>query len=215
MRFSKLIKMLKINEIFFSIQGETSYAGFPCIFVRLTGCNLRCSYCDTVYAYDSGFELSIPDIMKQIGNYNCRLLHITGGEPLLQEDTPALAEEALKNGYTVLLETNGTLDITSLNKEVVVVMDIKCPSSGETDKNLFSNLSKLDENDEIKFVIQDRRDFQWAKEILHKYQPFKCNRIVFTPVFEQLDAGILAEWILQDQLAVRIQLQIHKYLGVR
>ncbi len=207
--------MLKVNEIFLSIQGESSFAGLPCVFVRLTGCNLRCSYCDTAYAYEIGRELSITDIMGQIGEYECKLLEITGGEPLLQKDTPKLAQKALRNGYTVLVETNGSLDIGVLGDEIIKIMDIKCPGSGEEDKNLLSNLWRLTEQDEIKFVIGDRRDYDWARVLLKRYPDLKTGNITFSPAHGKLDPASLANWLLEDRLCVRIQLQIHKYLGIK
>jgi len=211
----KLIKMLKINEIFFSIQGESSYSGYPCVFVRLTGCNLRCSYCDTTYAYYEGKNLSVDTILEEIGQYQCKILQITGGEPLLQKDTSSLVNAALSQDYNVLVETNGSLDITAINNKAIIIMDIKCPGSGEHNKNLFENIPNLELNDEIKFVILDHNDYLWAKEILNKYPVIQKNKIHFTPVHGELEPGKLSEWIIKDRLNVRLQLQIHKYLGVK
>lgn len=207
--------MLKVNEIFFSIQGESSYAGLPCVFVRLTGCNLRCSYCDTTQAFNEGTERPVSNVIAAIGEYDCMLLQVTGGEPLLQKDTLVLINEAIEKDYTVLVETNGTLDISTINDQAIVVMDFKCPGSGEVNKNLYSNISRLKEKDEVKFVIQDRCDYQWAKEALLEYPELSNYSILFAPVYGKLEPGLLAEWILKDQLGVRLQLQIHKYLGVK
>jgi len=207
--------MLRVNEIFFGIQGESSFAGLPCIFVRLTGCNLRCSYCDTAYAYNEGRELSVSDILSAIAKYDCSLLEITGGEPLLQKDTPKLAQEALNNGYTVLVETNGSLDVTVLDPRAVKIVDLKCPGSGEVEKNLLGNLAKLEKQDEIKFVIADRTDYDWAVRLLKEHADLKTAKISFSPVHGTLDPALPAQWILADGLRVRLQLQIHKYLGMK
>lgn len=211
----KLIKMLKINEIFFSIQGESSYAGFPCVFVRLSGCNLRCSYCDSTYAYCEGSNLSIDSILKEADGYQCKLMQITGGEPLLQKNTPALVKDALAQDYNVLLETNGSLDISAIDDKAIIIMDVKCPGSGESDKNLFENISKLKSHDEVKFVILDYEDYLWAKQILNEYPEIHKYRTHFSPVYGQLEPAKLAKWILEDNLNIRLQLQLHKYLGVR
>ncbi len=153
--------------------------------------------------------------MKEISRYRCKLIQLTGGEPLLQEETPNLIEVAMEEDYTVLIETNGSLDIGGINDKAIIIMDIKCPSSSEADKNLFSNISKLRENDEVKFVMQDRTDYEWAKEILQKYPRLSECEIHFSPVYRKLDPGELAKWILSDELNIRLQLQIHKYLGVK
>jgi len=211
----KLIEMLRVNEIFYSIQCESSYAGFPCVFVRLTGCNLRCSYCDTTYAFSDGDELSINKIMSEIGKYDCRLLQITGGEPLLQEETKSLIDQANETGYTVLVETNGSLDVDPIGGEATIIMDIKCPGSGESDKNLLSNIHKLRERDEVKFVVGDRHDYDWAKKTLTEHRSLGKCKILFSPVYDKLGPSKLAKWILEDMLEVRLQLQLHKYLGVK
>ena len=215
MLFTKLIEMLTVNEIFYSIQGESSYAGFPCVFVRLTGCNLRCSYCDTTYAFSDGDELSINKIMSEIGKYDCRLLQITGGEPLLQKETKSLIDQANDAGYTVLVETNGSLNIDPIAGEATIIMDIKCPGSGESDRNLLSNIHKLKEKDEVKFVIGDRHDYDWAKQILNEHRSLRKCWIFFSPTYNKLGPSKLAKWILEDMLDVRLQLQLHKYLGVK
>ena len=202
---------LKVNEIFFSIQGESSYAGLPCAFVRLTGCNLRCSYCDTQYAYEEGEILAIPAIMENLARFDCGLVEITGGEPLLQAETPALAGELLASGHTVLVETNGSLDINSIDQRCVRIIDIKCPSSGMADRNDLKNIGRMTKNDELKFVLGCRDDYEYAKGILDtvSHSPHKIN---FSPVFGAVSARALSEWILEDRLPVRLNLQLHKII---
>jgi len=205
---------LKVNEIFYSIQGESTFSGRPCIFIRLTGCNLRCSYCDTKYAYEEGEYMSIDEIMERISSYNCKLLEITGGEPLIQENTPYLIKRLLDKGYTVLLETNGTMDIGVVDRRCIKIMDIKCPFSGESGKNDYENLKKLGSKDEIKFVIADRRDYEFAKSVLNNWNiiPFDPNPVHFSPAYGILEPKILSEWILRDGIDVRLNLQIHKFI---
>ncbi|GAJ03129.1 unnamed protein product, partial [marine sediment metagenome] len=157
---------LKVNEIFFSIQGESSYAGRPCVFVRLTGCNLRCSYCDTQYAYDEGREMEIGEIIDRVASYECPLVEVTGGEPLIQKETSVLIHRFLEEGFEVLLETNGSQDISQIDDRCVKIVDIKCPSSGEEEKNDLDNLTRLTDKDEIKFVIGSREDYEYARKIL-------------------------------------------------
>ncbi len=205
---------LKVNEIFFSIQGESSYAGRPCAFVRLTGCNLRCAYCDTQYAYEDGTWLELPDIVQKVSLFDCRLVEITGGEPLIQEQTPELIVMLLDQAFTVLLETNGSRDIGAVNERCIRILDIKCPSSGESEKNHLDNLNKLTAHDEIKFVIGSREDYEYAKFILSTVLPHR-NKIeppLLSPVFGKIDAQTLARWILQDRLDVRLQIQLHKLI---
>jgi 7-carboxy-7-deazaguanine synthase len=205
---------LKVNEIFYSLQGEASYAGRPCVFVRLTGCNLRCSYCDTQYAYEEGEVLGIDQILNGVASYQCSLVEVTGGEPLLQNETPLLVHRLVEKGYQVLLETNGTLDIGQLDKRCVKILDVKCPSSGEADRNDLSNLARLTPIDEIKFVIGDRQDYEYARGILdrEKVSPSRVKAVHFSPVFGRLAPRNLATWILEDHLTVRLQLQLHKIL---
>jgi 7-carboxy-7-deazaguanine synthase len=205
---------LKVNEIFFSIQGESSYAGRPCVFVRLTGCNLRCIYCDTQYAYEDGTLLEISEIMRQVGAFNCRLVEITGGEPLLQEQTPELISTLLDQAFTVLMETNGSLDIGAVDERCIRILDIKCPSSGESEKNRLENLDVLTPNDELKFVIGSRQDYEYAKFILLTFLPDRSHLKppLLSPVFGKIDTQTLAQWILQDHLDVRLQLQLHKLI---
>ena len=208
---------LKVNEIFYSIQGESSYAGRPCIFIRLTGCNLRCSYCDTKYAYEEGTELEIGEIVDRVESYKCPLVEVTGGEPLMQKETPALIQRLLDERYEVLLETNGSQDINQVDGRCVKIVDIKCPSSGEADKNDFENLNRLSDKDEIKFVISDREDYEYAKKMLDLLgsDPLTVKAVHFSPVFGKLDPKTLADWILEDNLDVRLHLQLHKYIEVK
>jgi 7-carboxy-7-deazaguanine synthase len=204
---------LKINEIFYSIQGESLYAGLPCIFVRLTGCNLRCAYCDTRYAYDAGSMMSINSIMEKIAAYSCRLVEITGGEPLIQEATPHLITYLIEAGYTVLLETNGSIDIHAVDDRCIRIMDVKCPGSGTSDKINYNNFKYLSSKDQIKFVIADAVDYAFAKHILRVHLPPDTSiAVLFSPAFGMMDPSLLAEWILTDGLNVRLQLQLHKIL---
>jgi 7-carboxy-7-deazaguanine synthase len=200
----------KVNEIFYSIQGESSYSGYPCVFIRLSGCNLRCSYCDTRYAYDEGAEMEVPLIMKQVEAYHCPLVEITGGEPLIQEETPHLVRFLLDKGYRVLLETNGTQDISRVDPRCIRIMDIKGPSSGEMQKADFKNLERLTEKDEIKFILGDRVDYDYALEILKRIPP--VSSVHFSPLFDKMPYPKLAEWILEDHLTVRLHLQLHKLI---
>lgn len=205
---------LKVNEIFYSIQGESSYAGRPCVFVRLTGCNLRCSYCDTQYAYEEGGIMEVNHIFDQVAPYQCRLVEITGGEPLFQHETPILIESLLDDGYKVLLETNGTMDISRVDERCVRIVDIKCPSSGMVDKNDLDNLKRLTLRDELKFILGTREDYEYAKQVLEHWRvdsEWVCP-VNFSPIFGQLDPETLAEWILEDHLDVRVNLQLHKYI---
>jgi len=205
---------LKVNEIFYSIQGESSYAGRPSVFVRLTGCNLRCAYCDTRFAYEEGQESEIDHIVGQVASYQCPLVSVTGGEPLLQKETPFLIHALLERDYEVLLETNGSQDIGQIDKRCVKILDIKCPSSGEVEKNDLENLLKLTERDEIKFVIGDRKDYEYAKQILdHKESNIsKMHTVHFSPVFGEMDPKRLSAWILEDALDVKLHLQLHKII---
>jgi len=207
---------LKVNEIFYSIQGESSYIGIPCVLVRLTGCNLRCSYCDTRYAYEEGTLWDLSDILDQVASYRCRLVEITGGEPLLQEETPLLIRTLLDGGYDVLLETNGSLPIGAIDRRCVRIVDIKCPSSGESHRNDFSILDDLSERDEIKFVLGERSDYEFARAILISRElAARTSHPPILSVTERLDPKELAQWILDDHLQVRLQLQLHKILWGR
>jgi 7-carboxy-7-deazaguanine synthase len=205
---------LIVNEIFYSIQGESSFAGRPCVFIRLTGCNLRCDYCDTQYAYHEGDELDIAGILDKIAAYKCPLVEVTGGEPLIQKDTPALIYSLLEEGYEVLLETNGSLATAEIDKRCVKIIDIKCPSSGEHEKCDPDILASLSDKDEVKFVVGDRKDYEYAKEMLAimRRKPLSRNTAHFSPVFEKMDPRVLAEWILEDHLDAELNLQIHKFI---
>jgi len=203
---------MKVNEIFYSIQGESTFQGFPCLFIRTTGCNLRCSYCDTLYAFYDGYEISVDAILREVGKHKTDLIEITGGEPLIQKEVPLLIKELLNRNYTVLIETNGSIPINIIDSNAVRIMDIKCPSSGMTDRMDFENLSRLTEKDELKFVIGNRDDYEWVKKILRNYDVYKFSHISFLPVYGSLRSSELAEWILKDELKVRLQLQIQKYI---
>jgi 7-carboxy-7-deazaguanine synthase len=204
--------LLKVNEIFYSIQGESSFLGIPFVFVRLTGCNLRCSYCDTKYAYEEGEELTVEQILKQVKKYKCSYVEITGGEPLLQDDTPFLVDSLIDKGFNVLVETNGTKDVSVISDKATIIMDIKCPSSGESEKIDWENIKKLDKKDEVKFVIAEKSDYDWAKEIITERNLTYKLEVLLSPVREKLDPAVLTEWILRDNLKVRVQLQLHKIL---
>ncbi len=205
---------LRVNEVFYSIQGESSYAGRPCVFVRLTGCNLRCSYCDTQYAYEEGQELEIGEVVDRVASYQCPLVEVTGGEPLMQKETPALIQRLLDEGYEVLLETDGSQDISQVDGRCVKIVDMKCTSSGEAERNDLKNLERLTDKDEIKFVIGDREDYEYAKEKLDLIEsnPQRIQTVHFSPVFGKLEPKDLAEWIKEDRLDVRVHLQLHKII---
>ena len=204
---------LLINEIFYSIQGESLYAGLPCVFVRLAGCNLRCSYCDTRYAYEEGREMELAEILQKVATYHCPLIEITGGEPLLQDDTPLLISELLEKGYEVMMETNGTFDVSIVDKRCIKIVDIKCPTSGESDKNDLENLKRLNQKDQAKFVIGSREDYEYAKNITKLISPeFSEKNILFSPVFGKIACAKLAKWILEDNVNIRLHLQMHKII---
>ena len=203
---------MRITEIFHSIQGESSYAGQPCVFVRLTGCPLRCTWCDTDYAFYGGRECSIDETLAKVHTYGCRLVEVTGGEPLAQPDSLPLMAKLCDVGYTVLLETSGTIDIAPIDPRVHIILDVKCPGSGMTDRMHWPNLSQLAAKDEAKFVLADRADNDWAHEILARYDLASRCTVLFSPVFDTLDRRELAEWILADRLPVRFQLQMHKHI---
>jgi 7-carboxy-7-deazaguanine synthase len=203
---------LVINEIFYSVQGESSYAGLPCVFVRLTACNLRCTWCDTTYSFHEGNPMTVGDVIVKVLEYNCPLVEITGGEPLLQPKVFPLIARLCDLGKRVLLETSGSIDVSQVDPRVVKIMDLKCPGSGESDKNLYENIHLLDKKDEVKFVIADRTDYDWAKRTMSEHQLASVCTVLFAPVFERLALKDLAEWILADKLAVRLQTQWHKYI---
>jgi len=206
--------MLRVNEIFYSIQGESTFAGFPCIFIRLTGCNLRCTYCDTTYAYEEGDDIPLDSILTTVKKFDCRLIEVTGGEPLIQNETPDLIAALIENGYTVLLETNGSQDISTVDTRCIRIVDIKCPSSGMDNKNYWKNLDYITPNDQLKFVIAHRIDYLYAKKVLDDAAIKRRKKLLinFSPVFNEIDLKDLAEWILADNLPVRLQIQLHKYI---
>ena len=203
---------MRVTEIFHSIQGESSYAGQPCVFVRLTGCPLRCTWCDTDYAFYGGHECSIGAVLAKVHTYGCRLVEVTGGEPLVQPESLLLMTRLCDAGYSVLLETSGAVDITPVDSRAHVILDVKCPGSGMTNRMHWPNLSQLAAKDEAKFVLADRADYDWAREILVRYDIANRCTVHFSPVFGSLDVRELAEWILADKLPVRFQLQMHKYI---
>jgi 7-carboxy-7-deazaguanine synthase len=205
--------MLTINEIFHSIQGESTHAGRPCVFVRLTACDLRCSWCDTAYAFHEGRKMAIDEVLDQVRAFGCSTVEITGGEPLLQADVYPLMQRLLDEGHDVLLETGGHRSIAGVPDRVARIVDVKCPASGESAKNHWPNLDVLTMRDEVKFVIQDRADYEYAKEVVDRHNlPDRCAAVLFSPVHGVLDPKLLAEWILGDRLRVRLQLQAHKYI---
>lgn len=203
---------LKINEIFFSIQGETSHTGRPTIFIRLTGCPLRCVYCDTEYAFHEGNKMTLADIMKSISVYKTSHVTVTGGEPLAQKNCRPLLTLLCESGYDVSLETSGALEIGNIDSRVSRIVDLKTPASGEVDKNLYGNLQHLTTHDQVKFVICDREDYQWSKEKLNEYKLNEQCEVLFSGSHGELQTAQLADWILQDQLPVRLQIQLHKFL---
>ena len=203
---------LKVNEIYYSIQGESTHVGRPCIFIRLTYCNLRCTYCDTEYAFYEGKDIEIPEIMAKIKQWNCNLVEVTGGEPLFQDECIDLLNELTNQNYEVLLETGGSLSISDVPIEIVRIVDFKCPSSGMEKKNLWSIVNDLQPHDEVKFVIGDREDFNWAKEMLNKYSLNEKCSILFSPTFGKIDPSLIVEWILEGDIPVRMQLQMHKHI---
>jgi 7-carboxy-7-deazaguanine synthase len=205
--------MLRVNEIFHSIQGESTFAGCPCVFVRLTGCNLRCSWCDTPYAFTEGQSKPVDDVVRNALAYGCTLVEITGGEPLIQEEVHPLMDRLTAGGCTVLLETGGHMNLARVPPVVVKIMDVKCPASGEVGTTDWTNLEHLGPRDEVKCVIQDREDYEYARQMLGDHQlDRRCRAVLFSPVHGVLEPRTLARWVLADRLAVRVQLQVHKYL---
>ena len=204
--------VLKVNEIFHSIQGESRHAGRPCVFVRLTGCNLRCTWCDTTYAFEEGIDLSVRFGLERIAPYATRYVLITGGEPLVQEGATDLIGELCDRGYEVAVETGGSLDISSVDRRAMLVMDLKCPGSGMSQKNRWENMALLKPTDEVKFVLADRADYDWARDAIARHRLSDRCGVLLSPVHGALQPRSLAEWILADRLPVRLQLQIHKYI---
>ena len=205
--------MLTINEIFYSIQGESTRAGTPCVFVRLTACDLRCSWCDTAYAFHEGRKMSVDEVADAVAQHKCSLVEITGGEPLLQDDVYPLMDRLLSTGHTVMLETGGHRPIDRVPAAVLKIVDVKCPASGEADKNDWDNLSRLAPHDEVKFVVQDRTDYEFARDVIARYElPSRAAAILMSPVHGVLDPKSLSEWMLADHLPARLQLQLHKFI---
>lgn len=203
---------MRVTEIFHSIQGESSYVGQPCVFVRLTGCPLRCTWCDTDYAFYGGHECSIDEVLAKVHTYGCRLVEVTGGEPLAQPESLPLMTRLCDAGYTVLLETSGAVDIAPVDPRAHVILDVKCPGSGMTDRMHWPNLSALTAKDEAKFVLANRADYDWAREVLGEHDLASRCAVLFSPVFGTLDVRELAEWVLADKLPVRFQIQLHKHI---
>ena len=203
---------LRVTEIFHSIQGESSHVGKPCVFIRLTGCPLRCTWCDTEYAFTGGTTMKTTEVLNTVRSYQCPLVEITGGEPLHQPEVFPLIRNLCDEGLQVLIETSGAIDISPVDRRAHVILDVKCPGSGMTDHMHWANLEQLSAKDEVKFVLKDRQDYDWAKEIVSQYH--LCDRctVLFSPLFGQLDLQTLAEWVLQDRLPIRFHIQLHKYI---
>ena len=205
--------MLTINEIFYSIQGESSFAGRPCVFVRLTACDLRCSWCDTPYAFTEGRKESLDEVIASVERFDCPLVEVTGGEPLLQDEVYPLMEALLSRGKTVLLETGGHRNTERVPADVVTVLDVKCPGSGESHRNDWTNLDRLRPHDEVKFVIKDRADYEFARDVVVRHQlNGRAGAIHFSPVHGVQDLKQLSEWVLADRVPARVQIQLHKYI---
>ena len=205
--------MLTINEIFYSIQGESTYAGRPCVFVRLTACDLRCSWCDTSYAFYEGRKRTLDDVLQELARFDCPLVEVTGGEPLLQEDVYPLMDALLDRGRTVLLETGGHRSTARVPGPVVTILDVKCPGSGEAHRNDWSNIERLRPHDEVKFVLKDRADYEYARDVIGRHRlADRAAAVHLSPVHGVLDARMLSEWVLADSLPARVQLQIHKFI---
>jgi 7-carboxy-7-deazaguanine synthase len=205
-------RMLTINEIFYSIQGESTFSGRPCVFVRLTACDLRCTWCDTPYAFTGGHRMSVDEVCDAVTRFDCPLVEVTGGEPLLQADVYELMARLMAAGRTVLVETGGHIRVDKVPAGVVRIVDIKCPGSGESHRNEWSNVELLTPQDEVKFVIADRRDYEFAREVLRRHQLDRRCTVLFSPVHAVLDLETLSAWILSDNLPVRLQVQLHKYI---
>ena len=203
---------IRINEIFYSIQGESTHSGRPCIFIRLTYCNLRCTWCDTEYSFHEGEEMSVDEILDKIKKYDCNLVEVTGGEPLMQDECVNLLKSLILNKYEVMLETGGSLPIKDIPKDVIKIIDFKCPYSKMDKKNLWSILNDMEDHDEIKFVIGNRNDYEWAKDKLKEYNLTTKWTVLFSCVFDHLSYETLTKWILDDGLNVRFQVQMHKHI---
>ena len=205
------MKTIRINEIFYSIQGESSRIGFPTVFIRLTGCPMRCTYCDTAYAFHQGNQQEIDAIINQVQQYPTKFVTVTGGEPLAQKNCLDLLDQLCDLDYEVSLETGGGIDISPVNAKVKIILDIKTPKSGEAENNFWPNLKQIKPMDEIKFVVADQEDFEWAIQIMHEHQ-LDQKKILFSPVYNQLEGELLAKWILDHGIEARLQLQLHKIL---
>ena len=203
---------MRVTEIFHSIQGESTFAGQPCVFVRLTGCPLRCTWCDTEYAFYGGSGQSIEQILAKVDSYGCRLVEVTGGEPLAQPESLTLITRLCERGFDVLIETSGAIDTAAVDARAHVILDVKCPGSGMSDRMHWPNLDRLTGKDEVKFVLTDRSDYDWACHVLAQYELASRCPVLMSPVFGSLDVRQLAEWILADRLPVRLQLQLHKLI---
>jgi 7-carboxy-7-deazaguanine synthase len=203
---------MRVTEIFHSIQGESTFAGQPCVFVRLTGCPLRCTWCDTEYAFYGGSGQSIEQILAKVESYGCRLVEVTGGEPLAQPESLTLITRLCERGFDVLIETSGAIDTAAVDARAHVILDVKCPGSGMSDRVHWPNLDRLTGKDEVKFVLTDRSDYDWACHVLAQYELASRCPVLMSPVFGSLDVRQLAEWILADRLPVRLQLQLHKLI---
>lgn len=203
---------MKVCEIFAGIQGESTYAGLPCVFVRLTGCNLRCSYCDTPYAYDEGREMTAGEIVGAASAFGIRLVEVTGGEPLMQKEAFPLVKQLLDNGFSVLIETNGSVSIRDVDRRAVIIMDIKTPKSGMSAQMDPENLEYLKRNDELKFVVADREDYEWVRAFIEERRLADTCTVLLSPLFGSLQPRELSQWILDDKLPVRLNLQLHKYI---
>ncbi|MFZ5863578.1 MAG: radical SAM protein [Nitrospirota bacterium] len=203
---------MRVTEIFHSIQGESTFAGLPCVFVRVTGCPLRCTWCDTAYAFYDGDEMNLDQVMARVAGFGCRLVEITGGEPLHNPEAFALIARLADAGYTVLVETSGAIDIAPVDRRAVIIMDLKCPGSGMDDRNLWGNLDRLKPGDQVKFVLKDREDYEWTREVLARTRVHERQTVLFSTVFGELDPKVLAEWMLEDRVSARLQLQLHKLI---
>ncbi len=203
--------MLRITEIFYSIQGESTHVGRPCVFVRLTGCNLRCVWCDSAYTFAGGEKMELDQILERVRQYGCGLVEVTGGEPLAQRESATLITRLLDENYEVLIETSGSIDITPIDRRARMILDVKCPGSGESDENLWSNLEHLRPHDEVKFVIADRADYEFAHDVIKRYR-LSAQPLLFSPVWGKLDLRTLAEWMLEDRSPARLQTQLHKHI---
>ena len=204
--------MLKVNEIYYSVQGESTKAGLPCVFIRLTFCNLRCTYCDTEYAFYDGVDMELSDIISKVKEYGCKLVELTGGEPLVQKESFQLMSILCDEGFEVMLETSGSLSTKEVDERVKVILDFKCPSSGMVKKNFYENVNYLKPIDEVKFVIGSREDFEWSRDLIAQYSLDKKCEVLFSIVFGRLSAEELVNWILEEKLNVRFQLQMHKVI---